>query len=253
MKHVLRYLLFSITNKIRCEVRCIINDIPNSIYYHQHKEGEITDSLSLRPFITVTILRDKREFPGWLISDTLGLNKVSYPTFVKELKKMQETLKISDMYQYKEDPVTKFNVCLGVNEELANRHRQIFKPYNSQIMVEITPTATEFSDRVYGVATLTKAVKIKFNNEESSVVLNEEEFDALVSSLDKADMDMITLHMYQQYYKPTAQKLDVVKTVNSQDPKVDIVLPGVVKSPAEVKKEEDQKRIFENLSKEDQL
>lgn len=190
MKQVVRYQNLVIPSKLRTEVRITIDD--RGAEYTSNFDGNKSTSISLFPIVSVTITRhgetddngNKIKAP-WNPNDNLSMTKYNLPVFMNELIGIQQDMKIPDLYTYQGNR-------LELNEEVAQKTRRVFMIGNTTL--ELSPLVLIQADE-----TRVEGIKMKFNNEQSSVLLTLNELDSLSFNLRNLDIDSIAFLMYTNY------------------------------------------------------
>lgn len=212
MKQVVKYQNFVVPGKLRSEVRITIDE--KGAEYATTYEGNKSTSISFYPIISLSIIRNptmdengnKVKVP-WNPNDTLGMTKYNLPIIINELKGIQEDLKITDLYTY-------HGKRLELNEEVASKIRRVFMIGSVTLELSAVVIVQDDDSRIEGI-------KIKFNNEQSSVLLTLNELTSAIFNLDHIDVDSISMLMYLNYVskpeKPT------IFDASSLQPKVDIL------------------------------
>lgn len=212
MKQVVRYQNLVISGKLRSEIR--INVDERGVEYSSNYEGNMNTSISLFPIISLTIIRPsvlddngmKAKTP-WNPNDSLGMTKYTLPLFVDELKGIHKDMRIPELYTY-------HGKRLELNEEIAAKVRRVFMIGIVTLELSAVVIVLDDDSRVEGI-------KVKFNNEQSTVLLTLNELTSLIFNLDKLDVDSIALMMYMNYIsKPDRPK---VYDASATQPKVDIL------------------------------
>ena len=218
MKESVRYQFALIPGKIRGDVRITIDTQRPSEYSSESGDAK-NISMNFLPIISVTIVRPstvdetgKRVRAPWNPADSLGMTKYNFPLFVRQMKALQENMKTPDLYTY-------VGERLELNEKKAETIRDVFPIGNvtvelsAVVIVQETPSGDK---RIEGV-------KIKFNNEQSSVILTLNELDSLVYNMEHLDIDSISFLMYLNFI--TRPKFNKSNTFNESTlkPLVDIL------------------------------
>jgi hypothetical protein len=213
MKQIVRYQNLVIPGKLRSEVRITVDD--RGVEYISNFDGNKSTSLSIFPVLSVTIIRqsetddngNKVKAP-WNPNDNLNMTKFNMPVFINELIGIQQDMKIPELYTYQ-------GKRLELNEEAAQKVRRVFMVGNTTLelsaLVIVQPSD---ESRVEGI-------KMKFNNEQSSVLLTLNELDSLIYNIRNLDMDSLSLLMYLNYVNKSGNTKSFDSTTLS--PKVDIV------------------------------
>lgn len=193
MKRSLKFLILTIPNKLRVDVKVITDDTNVSEYI---SSGRDVCSLTLYPLVSISIVRGfeidengVRVRPPWNPNDSLPLTKYNVGIFLKELKDINSDMKIKELYNY-------FNNRLELNEDLGEKITKKFKVGNNS--VEFAPVVISLLDdnRVEGI-------KLKINNEESTVLLTLNDIEALIYCLDHLNADLIAFMLFNRYTKGT--------------------------------------------------
>jgi len=214
MKQTVRYTVLIISGKLRADVRITIDDV-RSPEFMSNNNGDKSTTLGLFPFITIALTKppetdengNKVRAP-WNPNDSLGMTKYTFPIFVRELSGIYQDLKTNDLYTYT-------GKRLELNEEVAMKIRRVFMVGNT--VVELSAVVIHQSDesRVEGI-------KMKFNNEQSSVLLTLNDIESLTMTLRSVDIDVVALLMYFNYITKPTLKPYTPTTLNTN---VDIALP----------------------------
>ncbi len=195
MKQIIKCLCLTLPKKLRVDLRLIIDDRNNTEFISMREDIK-NISVNFYPTIGVSIIRPREidengkfQSAPWNPDDNLGMTKYNFPTFVNELKGIQKDLRIPKLYTYQ-------GKRLELNEAEAEKIRRVFMIGNMTIelsAVVITKADTDGTDmRIEGI-------KMKFNNERSSVLLTLNDLDSLVYNLDHLDIDSLAMLMYLNY------------------------------------------------------
>ena len=215
MKQIVRYRFMTIPGKISGDVKITVDD--RSSEYVSAYDGGRSTSISLFPVINVTIVRptetdeNGRRIRGqWNINDSLGLTKFTLPIFLRELNQIQRDMETPDLYTY-------HGTRLELNDAVASKIRRAFMLGNTA--VELTATVLEQSDE-----RKIEGIKMKFNNEQSTVLLTINELTALIYNVEHIDIDNLALSLYLTY-------VDRKKNIHNRDismskPVIDIDIPS---------------------------
>ena len=213
MKQIVRYQSLVIPSKLRSEVRITVDD--KGAEYTSSFDGNKSTSISLFPIISITLTRisdvddnGNRVRAPWNPNDNISMTKYNLPVFLHELIEIQQSMKIPELYTYQ-------GKRLELNEEAAQKVRRVFMIGNTTL--ELSPIVIIQSDdsRVEGI-------KMKFNNEQSSVLLTLNELDSLSFNLRNLDVDSIALSMYTTYITKSVTTNNRSSDSNTTVPKVDI-------------------------------
>lgn len=192
MKQIVRYRHLIIPGKLTSDVRIIVDDRGSE--YHSNMNMNDSTSINLFPVINLSITRlgdvdenGNRIKAPWNPNDSLGMTKYNLPIFVDELYNIQQDMKIPELYTY-------HGKRLEINEEIASKIRRVFMIGN--VTLELTAVVITQNDdsRLEGI-------KMKFNNEQSSVQLTLNELNSLIFNYKNIDIDSISLLLYLNYVK----------------------------------------------------
>ena len=217
MKQIVRYRFMTIPNKLNGELKISVDD-RGAEYAIAYESGKST-TIGIFPIISIVIARQpeiddsgNRTRPAWNINDSLGLTKFTLPVFIRELKGMEKDLQISDLYSYQ-------GTRLELNTEVAQKVRRAFMLGN--MAVELTAVVIEQSDerRIEGI-------KMKFNNEQSTVLLTLNELTALIYNVEHINVDDLTLQLYLAYIE---RKKSVHTRESTAKSVIDIDIPSSLK------------------------
>lgn len=209
MKQTIRYRFLVIPTKLSAEIRITFD--PSQSEYNSSYEGGTSTSISLFPFISITLTRPSEVDENGKFSrgqynpnDTLTMTKFTLPIFIRELTAICNDMRIPEMYSYT-------GSRLDLNDTEAEKARRVFMIATTTL--ELVPVVIEQLDD-----TRVEGVKMKFNNEQSSVALTINELDALVYNLNHLDPDNLALQLYtSNTHKDTAKA-----NVDKPKPYVDI-------------------------------
>lgn len=191
MRQYVKYQLFVVPKKMNAEVRIAIDE-KGGDYIIKSPDGNISTRVAFFPIISLSITRaGERDENGVFVkapfnpSDTLGMTKYNMPLLINNLKKLREDMNIKELYSYQ-------GKRLELDETIAEKIRNPFIIGNMTIELSAVVVVQSDDTRVEGV-------KIKFNNEQSSVLLTINELDSLIYNLDHIDVDSIALLLYLNY------------------------------------------------------
>lgn len=192
MKQIARYRFMTIPNKLYADVRITVDETTHAETKNQYDGGRSTN-LVLLPMINLQILRplesdgNGRKFrPSASMNDSIGLTKFNLPTFIMELKTIYNDMKTPDLYVYRGDR-------LDLNDTVAEKIRRAFIigrtsiEFRAVVIEQLQETGS--SDRIEGI-------KMKFNNEESTILLTLREVESMLWIFNHVDIDNIVLTMY---------------------------------------------------------
>lgn len=212
MKQSVRYQVLTISNKIRVEIRITVDDVRNPEFI-SNVNADKSVSINLFPLISISLIRateldenGNRGKAPWNRNDILGMTKYTLPIFLRELIGLQHDLKTPELYTYT-------GKRLELNEAIAAKIRRVFMIGNTTLELSPVVIMQQDESRVEGI-------KMKFNNEQSSVLLTLNDVESLSMNLKLANIDTLVLLMYLNYItKPT------VKPYTPSTLGVDIALP----------------------------
>ena len=190
MKQIVRYRFMTIPSKLTGELRITIDE--RSAEYNSQFDGGRSTNIALFPIIAVAITRpneidekgNKIRAP-WNPNDSIGMTKFTFPIFINELKAMMRDMKIPELYTYQGNR-------LELNTKISEKYRHVFMLGNTAI--EFSPVVITQPDE-----TKVEGVKLKFNREESSVLLTLNELEALLYNLNSLNVDLLSLQLYKTY------------------------------------------------------
>lgn len=214
MKHIVKYRCLTIARKLTVDLRITIDDrVPGE--YATTFDGNKSNNISLFPLISINLTKAPevddtgvRIKTPWNPNDNLGMTKFSFPIFIEEFNGIKEDMKTPNLYTY-------HGKRLELNEEVAQKIRRVFVIGNTTLELSaVILIKPEDETRVEGI-------KMKFNNEQSSVLLTLNEMTSLIYTLEHIDIDSLSLLMYTNYIS----KPDNVKSFDANTlitPQVDI-------------------------------
>ena len=212
MKQTVRYQILTVPGKLRSDVRIIVDD-SRPAEFSSNYEG-LNNSLTLHPLVTLSIIRPSevdengtRVRAPWNPNDSLGMTKFSLPIFLKELAGINKDMEIPELYTY-------HGKRLEINEEAAAKIRRVFMIGTVTLELSAVVVTQADESRVEGI-------KMKFNNEQSSVILTLNELTSLLYNLQSVNVDSIAIALYMNYIN----RPDKPKTFQpgTFQPKVDII------------------------------
>lgn len=212
MKQTTSYRFLSIQNKIRGDLKIIIDTDRNPEYVSNNASGTNT-SIAFYPIVTLTIVKPpqidengQRVQVPWTINDSLSMNKINLAIFKNEFKEIMNGMKTPELYTY-------HGKRLELNESIAEEVRRVFM-INPTMTVELSPVVImQDDDRLEGI-------KIKFNNEQSTVTLTLNEVTGFYEVINKLEIDSVAMLLYLNY----ASRPDKPKQFDALNPpNVDIV------------------------------
>lgn len=190
MKQTVKYRILSIPGKVTVEVRIAVDD--HGAEFNSNMDGIKFTSLNIYPIITIGITRlGERDENGMRVkapynpNDSLGMTKFNLPVLYDELCGIQNDMKKPELYTY-------HGKRLELNEELAEKIRRVFMVGNTTVELSAVVITQTDESRVEGI-------KMKFNNEASSVLLTLNELTSLVYNIDHLDIDNVAINMYKAY------------------------------------------------------
>lgn len=190
MKQVLRYQALTVPGKLRVEVRLIVDD--RGVESHFAGDSSQNVSIAPRPFIVANIVRPtetdengQRMRAPWDPADSLSMTKYTLPIFLEELRSIYQDMKIPELYTYHGER-------LEINEEVAQKVRKVLRVGNAMVELSAQVIVQEDDTRVEGI-------KMKFNNEQHSVLLTLNDLAALLYTFDNINLDSVCLLMYAHF------------------------------------------------------
>lgn len=218
MRQNVRYQALVIPSKIRVEIRISVDDQRNPEYSSTSETGDKNVSLSIFPFIGISITRPgelgedgKRVRAPWNPNDHLTMTKYNLPIFCSYLDEVREGMKIKELYVYQ-------GKRLELNEETAKNVRRAFMI--GQTAVELSPVVIVQEDD-----TRVEGIKMKFNNEQSHVLLTLNDIWSLYYTLTHTSIDNIVWNMYDAYIDKKSLPKFANKASIDLQPKIDIDIP----------------------------
>lgn len=217
MKNIVRYRALTVPGKLIGELRLTIEDGRSSPEYSSVFEGGRSTNLALFPVLSINIIRspeideigNKVRAP-WNINDSITMTKFTLPIFLNEIKTLYEEIKKPEMYSYHGDR-------LELNEKLANEVRHVFMIGNTTL--ELIPVVID------NKGTLVEGIKMKFNNEKSSVLLTINEYISFIFLIEHVNMDDIALNLYFNFMRKIA-----IEEPKNETPRVEVDIKPVKKT-----------------------
>lgn len=211
MRQIVRYRFMTIPNKLYADVRVTVDDNSRS-EINNHFDGGRSVSLTLLPMINLQIMKPLeldstgRKFrPKPSMNDSVGLTKMNVPTFVNELRRIHRELETNEaLYSYRGDR-------LDLNDKEAEKVRRAFMV--GRVAIEFRAVVIE-QVLDTGITQRDKGIKMKFNNEESSILLSMVELEAMIWIMNNVDIDNLVLNMYLSLierapYEPKRTVVDI--------------------------------------------
>lgn len=193
MKRNIKYTCSVVPGKLRCEVRISVEE-NKAEYTSDIANGDKSTSISLFPIVTLSIFRPmeldengRRKKAVFNPNDSLGMTHYSMSVFLGNLKQIRKEMETPELYVY-------HGKRLELNEELAKKFRNPFKIGNVIVELSVVVITQPDESRVEGI-------KLKFNNEQSSVLLTLNDIDALIFNLSTMDVDSLALLLYLNYVR----------------------------------------------------
>lgn len=191
MKQIVRYRALTIPRKLTIDVRITIDD--KAAEYTSAFDGNKSTSITFYPLIALSLTRPaevddngNRIRAPWNPNDNLGMTKFNMSILHNELSEIRRDMKIPDLYTY-------HGKRLELNEEVGSKIRRVFMIGNTTLELSaVVVIKIEDESRVEGI-------KMKFNNEQSSVLLTLNELDSLIFNLENLNVDTIAFLMYLNY------------------------------------------------------
>lgn len=191
MKQYVKYQTFVVPKKIKGEIRIAIDD-RGVEYVATSPDGNKSTTINFYPIVSISITRsgEKDENgnfvkPPFNPNDTLGMTKFNLPLLVNNLKKIREDLNQKELYTYQ-------GKRLELNETIAEKIRNPFVVGNMTVELSAVVIVQPDDTRIEGI-------KMKFNNEQSSVLLTINELETMIFNLDHLDIDSVSLLLYLNY------------------------------------------------------
>ena len=210
MKQIVRYRFMTIPNKLVGDLRVTIDESSHAENRNMYNGG-VSTNLVILPMINIEILRPvetndngRRFRPHGNSNDSIGLTKFNYPTFLNEIKTVYESMKTPNMFVYRGER-------LDINDKECEKARRAFTV--GRTSVELKPTIIEQMVDGGQVQRL-EGIKMKFNNEDSTVLLTIREIESLIWILASLNIDTMVFLMYTNFIERV--------TYERQKPVVDI-------------------------------
>lgn len=200
MKRQVKYRILTITGKMTVDLKLVYDDARNGRFNRtgetvSSSNGDTYINLTFFPMINFNIVRKGEvdengvyQRPPLNLSDMMQATRYQLPLVVSELKKIYDALCIPEMYSY-------LNSRLEVNDELAEKHRRVSKV--GMTVLELTPVVIvqpEDESRIEGV-------KMKFNNEQNTVLFTLNDIETLIYTMEHFDIDATSLLIQNNYLK----------------------------------------------------
>lgn len=191
MKQYAKYQAFVVPKKLKAEIRIAVDE-RGVEYTTTAPDGNKSTSINFYPIVALSITRmgerdENGVFnkPPYNPNDTLGMTKFNLPLLLNNLKKIREDMNKKELYTYQ-------GKRLELNETMAEAIRNPFVVGNMTIELSAVVIVQTDDSRIEGI-------KMKFNNEQSSVLLTINELETLIFNLDHLDIDSISLLIYLNY------------------------------------------------------
>ena len=192
MKQIARYRFLTVPNKLYADIRITVDESTHAETRNVY-DGGMSVNLILLPMINMQILKPlevsdtgRRFRPMSSQNDSIGMTKFNFPTFIMELKNIYSDMKTPDLYIYKGDR-------LDLNERVADNIRRTFVIGRTNI--ELKAVVIEQASETGGIDRV-EGIKMKFNNEDSSVLLTLREIESMLWVMNHVDIDNLVLSMY---------------------------------------------------------
>lgn len=194
-RNIIRYTFLTIPQKLQCELMITVD--ARSPEYSTSYEGTESTNLRLFPTVIISITRKaetdengNRVRAPWNPNDSVSLTTWNVPIMLNELKGIEKDMTIPNLYTYHGER-------LELNDEVAEKVRRVFMV--GQSMIELSPVVIDQVDdnKVEGI-------KMKFNNEQSTVLLTLNELTAVVYGLSSLNIDVMSLQLYTTFLREKA-------------------------------------------------
>lgn len=197
MKQIVRYKFLTIPRKLTGDLRLTLDN--KSVVYSNMYEGGKSTNIAFMPTAVISIMRETERAddgrfvrPPYNPNDSIPLTRYHVPLLLQEMKSLYKDMQIPEMYKYHGER-------LELNEGLATKARKVFVIGNTT--VELVPVVIQRDE-----SSAIEGIKMKFNNESSTVVLTLNEFYSLIYQLDKLDFDKLVTWMYDRYVDGEAKE-----------------------------------------------
>lgn len=214
MKQIVKYRILTIPSKVSMEIRLTVDD--RNFDFVSIRDGAKYTNLNLAPIIGLSIIKSgeidengQRIKAPWNINDHLSMTKYNLPILYEELHGIQQDMKKPELYTY-------HGKRLEINETLAEEIRRVFPIGNTTVELSAVVIIQPDETRVEGI-------KMKFNNEQSSVLLTLNELTSLVYNINHLDVDTLTVSICQAFVDRVSKN-----GVGSTTTIVDFPLPTTV-------------------------
>ena len=212
MKQIVKYRILTIPSKIVMEMRLTIN----SLDFAMMRDGVKYTNVNLAPLIGLSILKGaeidengNKVKPVWNPNDHISMTKYSIPILYEELHGIQQDMKKPELYTY-------HGKRLEINETLAEEIRRVFMIGNTTIELSAVVIVQPDETRVEGI-------KMKFNNEQSTVLLTLNELNALVYNINHLNADTLAVAVCGAFVNNNSTPSSTTATVDFPLPSIDIV------------------------------
>ena len=214
MKQIVKYRVLTIPTKLTVDLRITVDD--RAVDYTSMFEGTKTTNVGCFPMIGIGLTKPseidengQRIRAPWNPNDNIGMTKFSLPIFIEELAAIKKDMLIPELYTY-------HGKRLELNETLAAKVRRVFMIGTTTIELSaVVLVKPEDESRIEGI-------KMKFNNENSSVLLTLNEMNSLLHNLETLNVDILSMMLYLNYIKnPSKPKSFETGTLTST-PSVDV-------------------------------
>lgn len=212
MKQIVKYRLLTISNKLTMEIRITINE---SSQYITSKDDSKYINLNFGPVIGISIIKpDEIDENGnrikspWNINNHITMTKYNLPILYEELHGIQQDMKRPELYTY-------HGKRLEINETIAEEIRRVFMIGNTTIELSALVIIQPDETRVEGI-------KMKFNNEQSTVLLTLNELNSLVYNINHIDIDSLAVSIYGAFIDISSKS-----NISSNAVNVDFPLPNI--------------------------
>ena len=212
MKQVVKYRITTITGKLTMEMRLTVDD--KGAEYVTVRDGVKYTNLNMGPVIGLSMVKPRETDENgnsvntpWNPNDHLTLTKFNLPIMYEELHGIKNDMKKPELYTY-------HGKRLELNETLAEEIRRVFMIGTTTVELSAVVIVQPDESRVEGI-------KMKFNNEQSTVLLTLNELTSLVYTLDHVNIDDLAMILYQRF-------IDAPKSTNASSTfNMDFPLPSV--------------------------
>jgi hypothetical protein len=196
MKRTINFNVGAITGKLNINLRLALDDqserFSSGVRISTNQTGDEYINVNLYPMLSLIIHRENIVVEGvsqrapFNRDDMITLSRSTIPIFIHNFDRLLKEFETPELYKYIEDR-------LELNDKLAEAYRKRFMVGPS--IVELVPVIIDDGDSKM------EGIRMKFNVEDSTVVLTMNEAIRLSYTIKNLNIDALALQIYLEFGK----------------------------------------------------